>query len=91
MVLPWTTDLSSCTVQVIVYIFNFITSVFKRGGESKVVPVYTKVCQGMKVLLHLYLTLALGGESGYLYSPDALMLWTGPLIDTYWMGNTGQQ
>lgn len=45
----------------------------------------------MKVLLHLYLTLALGAESGYLYSPDALMLWTGPLIDTYWMGNTGQQ
>jgi len=55
----------------------------KRGG--KVVPLYTgKVCQGMKVLLHWLLILALGGESGYLYSPDALMLWTGPLFDTYW-------
>jgi len=37
----------------------------------------------MKVLLQSFLTLALGGESGYLYSPDVLMLWTGPLIDTY--------
>jgi len=42
-----------------------------------------KVCQGLKVLLQAFLILALDGESGYLYSPDVLMLWTGPLIDTY--------
>jgi len=29
VVLPWTTALSSCTVQVLEYMFNFITSMYK--------------------------------------------------------------